>query len=54
MKKALGLTLVVLGAASFAFAGVVTAPEIDASSGAAALGLLTGGLVLHRARKANK
>jgi hypothetical protein len=47
----LGLSLLFVGAASFAFAGVVTAPEIDGASAASAVVLLSGGLLVLRARR---
>ncbi len=52
MKQLLGLSLLTLGSAVFAFAGAV--PEIDPSSAGSALALLTGGLVVLRARRAKK
>ena len=51
MKRLLGLTCFVLGSAAFAFGLETVVPEIDATSGAAALALLSGGLVVLRARK---
>jgi hypothetical protein len=48
--RVIGLTLLLLGAAAYAFAGITT-PEIDASSGAAAVALLSGGLLVLRARR---
>ncbi len=54
MKKLISITCVLLGSSICAFAGNVIAPEIDASSGAAALALLSGGLVVLRARRAKK
>ena len=50
MKKLVGVMLVIAGMAGHAFAGNLT-PEIDASSGVAALSLLSGGLLVLRARK---
>jgi hypothetical protein len=50
MTKVLGMTMLLLGAASYAFAGLGT-PEIDASSGIAAVTLLSGGLLVLRARR---
>ena len=52
--KLLGITCLFLGTSMYAFAGFAVAPEIDASSGAAALALLSGGLVVLRARRAKK
>ena len=48
--RALGMALVMSSVAGFAFAGT-NAPEIDAASGAAAIGLLAGGLLILRGRK---
>jgi hypothetical protein len=47
--RLLGMTLLLLGTAGYVLAG--TTPEIDASSGAAAFALLSGGLVVLRARR---
>jgi len=49
----LGVVMVTLSAASYAFAGTV-APEIDPSSIAGGLGLLAGGLLIARARWRSK
>jgi hypothetical protein len=51
--KLLSLSLMLAGAASFAFAGGVTpvAPEIDGASTATAVVLLSGGLLVLRARR---
>ena len=51
MSKFLGLSLLLAGAASFAFAGGVVAPEIDGASAASAIVLLSGGLLVLRARR---
>jgi hypothetical protein len=50
MMRAIGMAVLLASAASFAFAGV-SAPEIDGSSGVAAIGLLAGGLLVLRSRK---
>jgi LPXTG-motif cell wall-anchored protein len=50
MKRVIGALLLVAGIAGHAFAGT-GAPEIDPASGIAALGLLSGGLLVLRARK---
>ena len=50
MMKFLGFTVLLMGAAGFAMAGSV-APEIDPASGAAALALLSGGLLVLRGRR---
>lgn len=49
----LGISIVMLSSASYAFAGFV-APEIDPSSISAGLGLLAGGLLIARARRRSK
>jgi hypothetical protein len=41
----------IIGCASFAFAGQNPAPEIDASSAASALALVSGGLFILRSRR---
>jgi len=48
-----GLSLLLVGAASFAFAGtgVAVAPKIDGTSAATAIVLLSGGLLVLRARR---
>jgi hypothetical protein len=51
MLRLLGLTALLMGVAGFVFAGIQTAPEIDASTGVAALTLLSGGLIVLRARR---
>ena len=50
MTRVLGLAVLLASLAGFAFAGNVS-PEIDASSGVAALGLLTGGVIVLRSRR---
>ena len=51
MNKFLGLGLLLVGATSFAFAGTAVAPEIDGASAASAIVLLSGGLLVLRARR---
>jgi hypothetical protein len=51
LTKFMGLSVLLVSVASFAFAGGPVGPEIDASSGVAALGLLSGGLLVLRARR---
>jgi hypothetical protein len=52
MMKLFGLSLLLAGAASSAFATAVAAPEIDGGSTVSALVLLSGGLlVLRTSRK---
>jgi hypothetical protein len=50
MTRVIGMAIVLASVAGFAFAGT-SAPEIDGSSGMAAIGLLTGGLLVLRSRK---
>jgi hypothetical protein len=50
MIRAIGMAVLLASVASFAFAGTA-APEIDASAGVAAIGLLSGGLLVLRSRK---
>jgi hypothetical protein len=50
MNKVLGLAVLVMGMATALCAGT-TGPEIDASTGAAAVALLTGGLLVLRGRR---
>jgi hypothetical protein len=49
--KLLSLSLLLVGAASFAFAGETIAPEIDGASAVSAVVLLSGGLLVLRARR---
>jgi hypothetical protein len=51
MLKVLGFSLMLTGAASFAFAGGSIAPEIDGASAVSAVVLLSGGLLVLRARR---
>jgi hypothetical protein len=50
MKKLLGFTLLIAGAAVLAIAGGNPSPEIDPSSAGAAVALLAGGLLVIRYR----
>jgi hypothetical protein len=50
MTKVLGWTMLLMGAAGRAMAGV-TVPEIDGGSAVAAVALLSGGLLILRARR---
>ena len=54
MQKVIGLSLLLVGASSFAFAGLIIAPEIDGASAASAIVLLSGGLLVLRARRRRK
>jgi hypothetical protein len=51
VTRLIGLTVLLMGVAGYAFAAVVQVPEIDASSGAAAVTLLAGGLLVLRGRR---
>jgi len=50
MRKVVALSLMLAGCATFVFATPVGAPEIDPSTGAGALVLLSGALVVLRSR----
>jgi LPXTG-motif cell wall-anchored protein len=50
MTRVIGTAILLASVANFAFAGF-TAPEIDGSSVAAAVGLLAGGILVLRSRK---
>ena len=51
MIKFVGLSLLLAGAATSAFAAAVSAPEIDGASAVSAVVLLSGGLLVLRARR---
>jgi hypothetical protein len=51
MQKVFGMALLIVGASSTLMAGVVTVPEIDASTGASALAILAGGILILRSRR---
>jgi len=51
VNRFLGLSLLLVGAASLAFAGTAVAPEIDGASAASAIVLLSGGLLILRTRR---
>jgi hypothetical protein len=51
MSKMIGFSLLLLGSASIAFAGITVAPEIDGASAVSAVVLLSGGLLVLRARR---
>jgi hypothetical protein len=52
IMKTIGLTMLLVGAAGLAMAGVGTAtPEIDAATGVGALVLLSGALLVIRSRR---
>lgn len=54
MKKFIGLSMVLLGVGGSAFAGGPPVPEIDATTGAAALAVLSGGMLILRSRRTKK
>ncbi len=51
MSKIIGLSLLLVGAASFAMATPVAAPEIDGASATSAIALLSGALLVLRSRR---
>jgi hypothetical protein len=51
MSRVAGIAMLLAGVAGFALAGNQRVPEIDAASGAAALSLIAGGLLVLRARR---
>ena len=51
MKKFLGFTLLLVSFAGFGSAAAVSGPEIDSSSGIAAVGLLCGAILVLRSRR---
>ena len=51
LTRLIGLSMLLMGAAVYAFAGTGRVPEIDASSGVAAVTLLSGGLLVLRSRR---
>jgi len=51
MQKVLGMALMIVGASSALMAGTIAVPEINASTGASALAILAGGILVLRARR---
>jgi hypothetical protein len=51
MNKTIAMLCVMLGVAGFAMAGTPTTPEIDAASGIGAITLLSGAVLVLRARR---
>ena len=52
MVRLFGMAILLASVAGFAFAGApLAAPEIDVTAGVAALGLVSGGLLILRSRK---
>ena len=54
MNKIIGLAMVLMSMSVSAFAVPIQTPEIDASTGASALALLSGGLMVLRSRRNKK
>ncbi len=52
MVRVFGFAIILGSMAGYAFAGTpIVAPEIDATTGGAAIGLVTGGLLILRSRR---
>jgi len=52
MHKVVGLVLLIMGASSAVMAaGVIISPEIDVSTGIAAVAILAGGILVLRGRR---
>ena len=51
MRKLIGFALLIAGASLQCMAGLATVPEVDPASGGAAVALITGGLLVLRARR---
>jgi hypothetical protein len=51
VNRFLSLSLLLVGATSLAFGGTAVAPEIDGASAASAIVLLSGSLLILRARR---
>lgn len=51
MTRAVGTILLLLGMAGSTFACAVSVPEVDVTTGMGALALLSGGLLIIRARQ---
>ena len=49
--KFVGIVFLLVGLSTLAFAGTVATPEISPASGAAALALVSGGLLVIRGRR---
>lgn len=54
MRRVISLMTTALALTSLAYGCVVPTPEIDGSTGAAAIGLLVGGALVLRARRKKK
>jgi hypothetical protein len=51
IRKLFGMALLVVGVSQFAFAGVPITPELDPTTGVSAVVLLSGALLVIRARR---
>jgi hypothetical protein len=51
VTRLIGLTVLLMGVAGYALAGTPAVPEIDASSGAAAVALIAGGILVLKGRR---
>ena len=51
MSKLIGFSLLLVGTASCAFAEAIVAPEVNGASAVTAVVLLSGGLLVLRARR---
>jgi len=51
MRKGFAFALLIMGAAVRCFAGIQTAPEVDATTTGAAVALLAGGILILRTRR---
>jgi hypothetical protein len=51
MVRVIGIAISMASVAGIALAGVVSVPELDASSGVAAIGLIAGGWLILRSRR---
>ncbi len=51
IRKSFGIALILFGVSQFASAGVFTTPELDPATGVSALVLLSGALLIIRARR---
>jgi len=49
--KMIRMAMLLMGVAGYAFAGAVQSPEIDASSAAGALALISGGILILQTRR---
>jgi hypothetical protein len=51
IRKVFGMALLLVGASQFVFAGTPVAPELDPATGVSAFVLLSGALLVIRARR---